>query len=102
MIDLYSQIVNSPRGRLIAPRVGLPRPAELRRRMPGEGDDFGAVLVGAAPGGRLAARLELVVAEVGAAVPQTGTSASARWSSTRAESPTRPRWSSCSASSTPT
>jgi hypothetical protein len=30
MSDLYAQIVNSPPGRLIAPRVGLPRPTQLR------------------------------------------------------------------------
>jgi 3-oxoacyl-[acyl-carrier protein] reductase len=67
MTDLYSQIVNSPPGRLIAPRVGLPRPVELRRHTPGEAGGAGAVLVGAAPGGRLASKIESLVAEIGTA-----------------------------------
>jgi 3-oxoacyl-[acyl-carrier protein] reductase len=70
MTDLYSQIVNSPPGRLIAPRLGLPRPVELRRHTPGEGGGAGAVLIGAAPGGRLAGRLENVAAELGAPRPE--------------------------------
>ncbi len=65
MSDLYSQIVNSPPGRIIAPRIGLPRPVELRRHTPGEAGDAGAVLIGAAPGGRLAGGLEGLVAEIG-------------------------------------
>jgi 3-oxoacyl-[acyl-carrier protein] reductase len=64
--DLYSQIVNSPPGRLIAPRIGLPQPVALRRRRPGEPDDLGSVLVGAAPGGRLAAGLEAAIVRYGA------------------------------------
>jgi 3-oxoacyl-[acyl-carrier protein] reductase len=70
MSDLYSQIVNSPPGRLIAPRVGLPRPVELRRHTPGEADVAGAVLVGTAPGGRLVSRLDSLVAEIGTSPAQ--------------------------------
>ena len=36
MSDRYAQLVNSPPGRLIAPRVGLPRPVELERHAPAE------------------------------------------------------------------
>jgi len=70
MSDLYAQIVNSPPGRLIAPRVGLPRPAELRRRGAAETTTGGAVLVGAAPGGRLERTLERILGEVGAPRPE--------------------------------
>jgi 3-oxoacyl-[acyl-carrier protein] reductase len=68
--DLYSQIVNSPPGRLIAPRLGLPRPVELKRRTPGAAEKIGPVLIGAAPGGRLAQRLENVVARIGSPRPE--------------------------------
>jgi 3-oxoacyl-[acyl-carrier protein] reductase len=70
MSDLYSQIVNSPPGRLIAPRVGLPRPTRLERR---SSDGAGAarpVLLGAAPGGRLGKGVERVLGEVGAPRPE--------------------------------
>jgi 3-oxoacyl-[acyl-carrier protein] reductase len=70
MSDLYAQIVNSPPGRLIAPRIGLPRPAELRRRGAAETTTGGAVLVGAAPGGRLEGMLERILGEVGAPRPE--------------------------------
>ena len=46
MSDLYTQLVNSPPGRLIAPRVGLPRPARLKRRGDGATEGPGAVLSG--------------------------------------------------------
>jgi 3-oxoacyl-[acyl-carrier protein] reductase len=72
MNDLYSQIVNSPPGRLIAPRVGLPRPAKLRRRSSNDAGGAGAgpVLLGAAPGGRLGKPLERLLGEVGAPRPE--------------------------------
>jgi len=70
MSDLYSRIVNSAPGRLIAPRVGLPRPVKLERHRAGAAESPGAVLVGAAPGGRLAKRLENVAVELGAPRPQ--------------------------------
>jgi 3-oxoacyl-[acyl-carrier protein] reductase len=68
--DLYAQLVNSPPGKLIAPRVGLPRPAELRRRGAAETTTGGAVLTGAAPGGRLEKALERVLGEIGAPRPE--------------------------------
>ncbi|HEY7456238.1 MAG TPA: 3-oxoacyl-ACP reductase [Solirubrobacterales bacterium] len=71
MSDLYAQFVNSPPGKLIAPRLGLPRPVELRRHAPGGADVHGAVLVGAAPGGRLEKQLERLLGEIGAPRPET-------------------------------
>jgi 3-oxoacyl-[acyl-carrier protein] reductase len=70
MSDLYTQLVNSPPGRLIAPRVGLPRPVELRRHTAGESAATGAVLTGAAPAGRLGKPLERLLGEIGAPRPQ--------------------------------
>jgi 3-oxoacyl-[acyl-carrier protein] reductase len=64
--DLYSQVVNSPPGRLIAPRLGLPQPPKLDRHEPGAPVLAGPVLVGAAPGGRLREPIEKLVAEIGA------------------------------------
>jgi 3-oxoacyl-[acyl-carrier protein] reductase len=68
--DLYSQIVNSPPGRLVAPRLGLPRPVELRRRTPGAAEEIGPILVGTAHGGRLDKRLENLAVELGAPRPE--------------------------------
>ena len=70
MSDLYAQLVNSPPGRLIAPRVGLPRPVELKRKVDGATEAPGATLTGAAPGGRLEKHLERVLGEIGAPRPQ--------------------------------
>ncbi|HYP55645.1 MAG TPA: 3-oxoacyl-ACP reductase [Solirubrobacterales bacterium] len=64
--DLYSQVVNSPPGRLIAPRLGLPQPPKLERHEPGAPVVSGAVLSGAAPGGRLGKQIEKLVGEIGA------------------------------------
>ncbi|HWM62849.1 MAG TPA: 3-oxoacyl-ACP reductase [Solirubrobacterales bacterium] len=64
--DLYSQVVNSPPGRLIAPRLGLPRPARLDRDGDGATASSGSVLLGAAPDGRLAEPLERLIGEIGA------------------------------------
>jgi len=63
--DLYSQVVNSPPGRLIAPRLGLPQPPKLERWEPGAPVVSGPVLSGAAPGGRLAGQVEKLIAEIG-------------------------------------
>ncbi len=70
MSDLYSQLVNSPPGRLIAPRIGLPRPAKLERRSSNGVGGAGPVLLGAAPGGRLGRQVERVLGEIGAPRPQ--------------------------------
>jgi 3-oxoacyl-[acyl-carrier protein] reductase len=70
MSDLYTQIVNSPPGRLIAPRVGLPRPVRLKRQSSEGGGATGPVLLGAAPGGRLGKPVERLLGEVGAPRPE--------------------------------
>ena len=53
MTDNYTKIANSPLGRLVVPRVGLPQPVELDRYEPGTPVVEGLVLLGAAPSGRL-------------------------------------------------
>jgi 3-oxoacyl-[acyl-carrier protein] reductase len=68
--DLYAQLVNSPPGRAIAPRIGLPRPVELERQATGKAEEAGAVLTGAAPGGRLGKPLERLLGEIGAPPPE--------------------------------
>jgi 3-oxoacyl-[acyl-carrier protein] reductase len=71
MSDLYTQVVNSPPGRMIAGRVGLPQPARLERHEPGAPVVSGAVLSGGAPRGRLGKRVERLLGEAGAAKPET-------------------------------
>jgi 3-oxoacyl-[acyl-carrier protein] reductase len=68
--DLYSQVVNSPPGRFLAPRVGLPQPVELERYSPGAPVISGAVLFGASPGGRLGKPVEQLLGEVAAPRPE--------------------------------
>ena len=75
MSDRYSQIVNSFPGKLVAGRVGLPQPTELDRHTPGAPVVAGRVLLGAAPGGRLAEPLTRVLADVGAEASTTPESA---------------------------
>ncbi|HEY7950734.1 MAG TPA: 3-oxoacyl-ACP reductase [Solirubrobacterales bacterium] len=70
MSDLYSRVVNSPPGRFVAPRVGLPQPAKLERQAPGTPVVAGAVLSGAAPGGRLDKQVERLLGEIGAPRPE--------------------------------
>jgi 3-oxoacyl-[acyl-carrier protein] reductase len=67
-MDRYSQLVNSRIGGVIAGGVGLPQPVELDRYEPGQPVVSGEVLLGAAPGGRLAEPVAGVLASVGAAV----------------------------------
>jgi 3-oxoacyl-[acyl-carrier protein] reductase len=74
MSDLYSTVVNSPPGRLIAPRVGLPQPVDLDRHTPGTRVIAGAVLAGGAPGGRLGKPLERLLGEIEAPRPEKSSS----------------------------
>ncbi|MBI4897554.1 MAG: 3-oxoacyl-ACP reductase [Actinobacteria bacterium] len=53
MGDRYAELVNSPVGSFIAPKVGLPQPVKLERYKPGQSVVAGKVLTGGAPGGRL-------------------------------------------------
>jgi 3-oxoacyl-[acyl-carrier protein] reductase len=66
--DLYSQVVNSRVGSFVAGNVGLPQPVELDRYEKGQPVISGDVLLGAAPGGRLAGALARVLAGAGASV----------------------------------
>ena len=103
MSDRYAQLVNAPRRLDRSPRSsGCRSRSTLERRREGApGRSPAAVLSGAAPGGRLER------AAAGGPRPDRGRTAPAprarprRWSSTPPGSPTRPSWSSCSASSTP-
>ena len=66
--DLYSQVVNSRLGGFVAGNVGLPQPVELDRYERGGPVIEGEVLLGAAPGGRLAGSVARVLAGSGAQV----------------------------------
>ncbi|HWA53846.1 MAG TPA: short chain dehydrogenase, partial [Solirubrobacterales bacterium] len=65
MSDLYTQVVNSPPGRMIAGRVGLPQPAKLERQETGAAEITGAVLSGGAPGGRLSKPVARLLGDLG-------------------------------------
>ena len=67
-MDRYTQLVNTPVGGAIAKQVGLPKPVPLKRWVPGVKAIEGKVLVGGAPGGRLAVPLARILADVGAEV----------------------------------
>jgi 3-oxoacyl-[acyl-carrier protein] reductase len=66
MADRYSQLVNTPIGRIVAGQVGLPTPAQLERYEPGQPVISGPVLVGG--GGRLSDAIQGVLTDVGAEV----------------------------------
>ena len=74
MSDRYLSLVNSPVGSAVASRVGLPRPAVLRRYEPGEPLLPGPVLLGAAPGEttKATAALRKTVTAAGAEVASIG------------------------------
>jgi 3-oxoacyl-[acyl-carrier protein] reductase len=67
MSDRYLNLVNSTVGAAVASRVGLPRPAVLRRYEPGAPLLPGPVLLGATPG-KTAAALTKIVTGTGAEV----------------------------------
>jgi 3-oxoacyl-[acyl-carrier protein] reductase len=71
MSDIYAQLVNSPVGTVVAGRLGLPRPVRLDRQRPAGPLIDGEVLLGAAPGGRLAGALAQVLSDGGARVSTT-------------------------------
>ena len=66
MTDLYTQIANNPLGRLVVKNAGLPTPVPLDRYTPGDPIIRGRVLLGGAPGGRLAGPTAKVLADTGA------------------------------------
>ncbi|HEY4278200.1 MAG TPA: 3-oxoacyl-ACP reductase [Conexibacter sp.] len=64
--DRYTELINTPIGKLIQKQVGLPAPVPLKRFSPGDAPVDGRVLLSGAPGGRLATTLAKIVAETGA------------------------------------
>ena len=68
MSDRYSQLINTPVGRIVSKQVGLPQPTRLERYEWGQPVIHGPVLLGAAPEGRLAPALAGVLAAIGAEV----------------------------------
>jgi 3-oxoacyl-[acyl-carrier protein] reductase len=66
MTDLYTQIANSPIGRLVVKNAGLPQPVPLERYSAGDPVVRGRVLLGAAPGSRVVGALARVLTECGA------------------------------------
>jgi len=67
-MDKYTQLVNTSLGKRVAKQVGLPKPVPLKRHVPGAPVVDGKVLVGGAPGGRLATPIAQVLAAAGADV----------------------------------
>jgi 3-oxoacyl-[acyl-carrier protein] reductase len=68
MSDRYSQLINTPIGRIVSKQVGLPAPVQLDRYEAGQPVIDGPVLLGAAPGARNAAAVAQVLAAIGAEV----------------------------------
>jgi 3-oxoacyl-[acyl-carrier protein] reductase len=66
MSDRYAQIANAPVVGTFVKTAGLPVPVELERHSPGDPLIRGRVLLGAAPGGRLAGPVARVLARPGA------------------------------------
>src|SRR6478609_1943690 len=64
--DRYTNLINTPLGRIVQKQVGLPAPVPLKRYSPGDKVVDGRVLLGGAPGGRLAAPLAKIIASIGA------------------------------------
>ena len=68
MSDRYQQLVNTPIGKIVSKQIGLPAPVRLERFEPGQPVVSGPVLLGAAPGGRLAGPVAKVLAAIDAEV----------------------------------
>jgi 3-oxoacyl-[acyl-carrier protein] reductase len=64
MSDRYTSFANTPAGKVVVKRLGLPEPVRLRRYRPGDPDVEGAVLVGGA--GRLAEPVRKLLHSIGA------------------------------------
>jgi 3-oxoacyl-[acyl-carrier protein] reductase len=64
--DRYAQLVNSPPGRLLAGRVGLPRPVPLERHVPGAPVLSGSVLTGEVPGSSLGPAIDALLDSIDA------------------------------------
>jgi len=68
MSDRYQQLVNTPIGKIVSKQIGLPSPVKLERYERGQPVINGPVLLGAAPGGRLAGATANVLAAIDAEV----------------------------------
>ncbi|HEX4280279.1 MAG TPA: SDR family NAD(P)-dependent oxidoreductase, partial [Solirubrobacteraceae bacterium] len=68
MSDRYQQLVNTPIGKIVSKQIGLPNPVKLERYERGRPVVSGPVLLGAAPGGRLAGATAKVLAAIEAEV----------------------------------
>ena len=68
MSDRYQQLVNTPIGKIVSKQIGLPNPVKLERYERGQPVIDGPVLLGAAPGGRLAGATAKVLAAIEAEV----------------------------------
>jgi 3-oxoacyl-[acyl-carrier protein] reductase len=68
MSDRYSQLVNTPIGKIVSKQIGLPSPVPLERYEQGQPTISGPVLLGAAPGSRLVGAVAQVLAAVNAEV----------------------------------
>ena len=68
MSDRYQQLVNTPIGKIVSKQIGLPSPVKLERYERGQPVINGPVLVGAAPGGRLASAIATVLKAIEAEV----------------------------------
>jgi 3-oxoacyl-[acyl-carrier protein] reductase len=71
MPDRYAQLAESPPGRFLTKRLGLPTPEPLRRYEPGQPVLHGPALAGGAAGGRLLERALAVLRAVGAEISVT-------------------------------
>ncbi|MGH3366953.1 MAG: SDR family NAD(P)-dependent oxidoreductase, partial [Nocardioidaceae bacterium] len=67
MTDRYQSLAHSPVGRLLVKNLGLPDPVALERYREGQPLVEGVVLVGAAPGGRLAESIGVTLDALGVA-----------------------------------
>jgi 3-oxoacyl-[acyl-carrier protein] reductase len=68
MSDRYQQLVNTPIGKIDSKQIGLPNPIRLERYERGQPVISGPVLLGAAPGSRLAGAITNVLAAIEADV----------------------------------
>ncbi len=68
MSDRYQQLVNTPIGKIVSKQIGLPSPVAIERYERGQPVVSGPVLLGAAPGSRLAGAIANVLAAIDADV----------------------------------
>ena len=68
MADRYSQLVNTPIGRIVSKQIGLPTPTPIERYEPGSPVIDGAVLLGTSSGGTIAGAAAKVLSAIDATV----------------------------------